>query len=305
MDLTQRKLTKSEWDSIEVPVSTDEQRILELIRDGFHDVQIKRNYTISLLRHLRIAYTDTIEQYIYVTYLYPTLTRIYAKYKIDLPPPAGGGTMPLKKADIIRFNNTEKQINDYKDRLFEFVVLDLLENMLKTKTALAGAKKEKEGAAKKEQKTSWLFYYYTLRIILQYGIELFNAPLRKVINTLLETFESEVDITQLLAISYDIIERNDYLLKYADETLYNHQKQLFTLCKRQAPKLVLYIAPTGTGKTLSPIGLSEGHRIIFVCAARHVGLALAKSAISANKKVAFAFGCQSAEDIRLHYFAAK
>jgi len=56
---------------------------------------------------------------------------------------------------------------------------------------------------------------------------------------------------------------------------------------------------------LSPIGLSEKHRVIFVCAARHVGLALAKNAISVNKKVAFAFGCNDAQDIRLHYFAAK
>ena len=46
-------------------------------------------------------------------------------------------------------------------------------------------------------------------------------------------------------------------------------------------------------------------RIIFVCAARHVGLALAKSSISIGKKIAFAFGCMSAADIRLHYFAAK
>jgi hypothetical protein len=38
--------------------------------------------------------------------------------------------------------------------------------------------------------------------------------------------------------------------------------------------------------------------------ARHVGLALAKSAISIGKKVAFAFGCETASDIRLHYFAA-
>ena len=87
--------------------------------------------------------------------------------------------------------------------------------------------------------------------------------------------------------------------------LYSHQKEIFTLCKSPAPKLILYMAPTGTGKTLTPIGLSESHRIIFVCAARHVGIALAKSAISVNKKVAFAFGCASATDIRLHYFAAK
>ena len=69
--------------------------------------------------------------------------------------------------------------------------------------------------------------------------------------------------------------------------------------------MVIYIAPTGTGNTLSPIGLSEKFRVIFVCAARHVGLAMAKAAISCEKKVAFAFGCKDPGDIRLHYFAAK
>jgi hypothetical protein len=55
---------------------------------------------------------------------------------------------------------------------------------------------------------------------------------------------------------------------------------------------------------VSPLGLSVRHRIIFICAAQHVGLSLAKSAIFINKKVEFAFGCESANDIRLHYFAA-
>ena len=70
------------------------------------------------------------------------------------------------------------------------------------------------------------------------------------------------------------------------------------------PKLVLYTAPTGTGKTLTPLGLSEGYRIIFICAARHVGLALAKSAVCMGKRIGIAFGCETADDIRLHYFAA-
>ena len=56
---------------------------------------------------------------------------------------------------------------------------------------------------------------------------------------------------------------------------------------------------------MSPLGLSETKRVIFVCAARHVGLALAKSAISMGKKIAFAFGCNDVTDIRLHYFSAK
>jgi hypothetical protein len=103
----------------------------------------------------------------------------------------------------------------------------------------------------------------------------------------------------------DLIEKNTSLLKYTDMTLYEHQKDIFTACKNPNPKLLLYMAPTGTGKTLTPIALSEQKKIIFVCAARHVGLALARAAISVNKKIAFAFGCASADDIRLHYFAAK
>jgi hypothetical protein len=41
MDLKQTKLTKTEWNNTEVPVSDDEKRVLKLIRDGFKDVNIK------------------------------------------------------------------------------------------------------------------------------------------------------------------------------------------------------------------------------------------------------------------------
>ena len=68
--------------------------------------------------------------------------------------------------------------------------------------------------------------------------------------------------------------------------------------------MVLYTAPTCTGKTLTPLGLSQGYRIIFICAARHVGLALAKSAVCMGKRIGIAFGCETADDIRLHYYAA-
>ena len=302
MDLLQRKLTKSEWESIEVPVNIQEQRINDLIKCGFHDVQLKKNYTMSLLRHLKISYTEAIDNYVYTNYLHSHIIRIYTKYKIEdllkkLPTQDDNlVVVVLKKADIIRFTNTQKQINEHKEDMFEFVVLDLLENMLKIKN------KKTDDV---NTKSKWLFYYYTLQIIMKYNIELFNNQLRSVVLKLLSKLEPDVNIPKLLSMSYEIIEQNDYLLKYADETLYDHQKQLFTLCKRPAPKLILYIAPTGTGKTLSPLGLSEQFKIIFVCAARHVGLALAKSAISSHKKVAFAFGCSAAEDIRLHYFAAK
>ena len=56
MDLNQRKLIKSEWDSIEIPFSKSEIDVLHLIISGFHDVNIKINNNESLFTFLKIDY---------------------------------------------------------------------------------------------------------------------------------------------------------------------------------------------------------------------------------------------------------
>jgi hypothetical protein len=151
----------------------------------------------------------------------------------------------------------------------------------------------------------WLIHYYTLKILLTYSIKNINECLIILFNRIFDILERDVNIIDLFKYGQDLIEKNINILKYADNELYEHQKELFNLFKNKSSKLVLYIAPTGTGKTLSPIGLSEKYKVIFVCAARHVGLSLARNAISIGKKIAFAFGCNDSEDIRLHYYAAK
>jgi hypothetical protein len=286
MDLTQRKLSKAEWASIEVPVSPEEKRINELITAGFHDVNLQRNPSQSLLKYMKIAFSDQIDLYLYVHYLQPLLQEL-RKHHVFTFVLIKTNEQALKKADLIRLNNTDKQLTEQKDKLYEFILLDLVAKMFKE-------------CAKKNYNT-----YYTLRTLLNYHVDLVNQQLVNVLQGILLHVEKNVDLAALIYNGHQIIEQNPYLLKYADETLYEHQKQLFTLCKQSQPKLILYIAPTGTGKTLSPLGLTEKYKVIFVCAARHVGLALAKAAVSAQKKVAFAFGCNDAEDIRLHYFAAK
>ena len=62
-----------------------------------------------------------------------------------------------------------------------------------------------------------------------------------------------------------LLENNEYLSTYADNKLYKHQSAIFSACKVGGPKLIFYSAPTGTGKTLTPIGLSESYKIIFLC----------------------------------------
>ena len=112
------------------------------------------------------------------------------------------------------------------------------------------------------------------------NIDNVNAFLKKIISSVLDNLESEVGLQEIIRNSYEFIEKNNNLLKYGDLHLYEHQKTIFTAVKNVNPKLILYIAPTGTGKTLTPLGLSESYKVIFVCAARHVGIALARSAIS-------------------------
>ena len=54
MDLTQRKLTRSEWETIEVPVSQSEKQILKMIVAGYSDVNIRTNDHLSLYSFLKI-----------------------------------------------------------------------------------------------------------------------------------------------------------------------------------------------------------------------------------------------------------
>ena len=56
MDLRQQKLTSEEWDALERPVSKEEQRILQMINQGYNNVDIlssaiKILYTIKATVH--------------------------------------------------------------------------------------------------------------------------------------------------------------------------------------------------------------------------------------------------------------
>ncbi len=292
MNLNQNKLTKNEWDNIEIPISLKEKNINNLIINGYDDINLVFNDSLSIMAYLKVRYSEEMEIYIYDKYLKPYLEKVNKKYNSNIILNANYEIKKIiiNKPDLIRFKNTDKNLEKDKTKIFEFILLDLIEKMYKNKN-------------KNEKK--WLFYIYTLNSLVYYNINLINKILKSIIINIIKEYYKEINIKKLITISQDLIEKNSYLLDYADIKLYEHQKQLFTYCKNKHPKLILYIAPTGTGKTISPLGLSSKNKIIFVCAARHVGLALAKSAISMKKKIAFAFGCNDAEDVRLHYYAAK
>jgi hypothetical protein len=292
MDLSQTKLSKSEWQSVEIPVSDQEKRILSLILEGYANPDIRGNRHQSLIRTMKVEPSEEMEYYLYTTYfadlsIKKKLNNTQKPRKIK----------PPNKADQIRIQRLNATIETQKKTIFDFVLLDYF-------------------VAAKNKSTVAL---YTLLYLRRLSIPGVNPFLLEDIDEFLNTAPTSKpeSICDVFSNSTTYIEKNKALMEYADESLYAHQRDLFRAFQTPngqrnnnrnprcaVPKCVLYMAPTGTGKTLSPIGLSQEYRVLYVCAARHVGLALAKSAISVGKRVAFAFGCETASDIRLHYFAA-
>ena len=332
MDLTQTKLTKSEWESIEIPIHENEKKIVKVIMDGFTNVSIRFNENKSMNQFLNLD--ESMEDYDYYFYegFFEKEIGIYCSTIYNLPSSRSSieegfqksspiealyipiqnwkanilqenkTTKKMKKINLIKINNMTKNIELHKSTIFEYLLLELCENLLICIVNDSVSIPSKR--VKKETNYDLGFYLYTLIRISSYQILKINKIVLNYVNFIISIGQLKINILQVFYSSKIFIEKNPYLLKYEDISLFSHQKELFSIFHSSCPKLVLYIAPTGTGKTLSPIGLSSQYKIIFVCVARHVGLALAKSAISVGKKVAFAFGCDTASDIRLHYFSA-
>jgi len=304
MDLKQRKLNRSEWESIEISVSDAELNVLNLIMKGYHDVTTRINHNNSIFTFLKIEFSEKMEDFVYNRYLRKRTEVIEGNLRGLVP-----SYKPMKIDTNIKPNSSDKirleRFDDEtikKNDLYENTLLGHVEKLLSYK--------------KTENVRLFHFHYYTLYKLIRNNIVLLNRHVKSLVYKILDIFDDEIDKSIIIENAVEFIEKNESLLKYSDLVLYEHQKEIFTLIKSETnkiedkvktekPKLILYMAPTGTGKTLTPIALSEKKKIIFVCAARHVGLALARAAISVNKKIAFAFGCSSADDIRLHYFAAK
>jgi len=317
MDFTQGKLTKSEWDSVEVPDSHEEQQIYQLIKEGYHDVGIVRNSSQTLLQYMKIAPSDEMHAHMYELYFKMHVDEMREAFGLSAFETDTDKKKLVKKADLIRIQNTNSNLDDQKTKIYEFVLLILLLNLLNNKFPhmyphwrdhVQGAKKKKKVPPPPSvpSRPKWMYYYYSICLLMRNSISHLNPHVDSFLNHVIALVEADFDPAEFIKKAHDYVEKNEYVFKCGDVKLYEHQKQIFTAFKNDAvPKLVLYIAPTGTGKTLTPIGLSEHYRIIFVCAARHVGLALAKACISAKKRIAFAFGCGSVDNIRLHYYAAK
>tara|TARA_B100001287_G_scaffold273528_1_gene277145 strand:- start:58 stop:2436 length:2379 start_codon:yes stop_codon:yes gene_type:complete len=287
MDLTQQKLVKSEWEFLEVPVDAKEKNILNIIYNAYGNTSYSQNDSMSLLGFMKIGSDDdSFHFYLYEQYFQKVCKKIIKKFDLSIKiKKQSKKKKTIKKADIIRINSLSKKIDDVRDLIFEFI---LIQNIFQFFDDDFNSKN-----------------YYSLTQLMKNKIAYTNKYILYFVNEVLVNYKSEVSKKKLIKNALTHIEKNVDLFKFADMKLYSHQADLFEATYRDGAKLILYQAPTGTGKTMSPVGLSKGNKIIFTCAAKHIGLQLAKALISMEIPIAIAFGCVDSGDIRLHYFAAK
>jgi len=290
MEITQSKLTKLEWESIEIPVSEEEKEILLLIKNGFSDPNVSYNKTSSLFNILKIDKSEHLDAFLFNYYLVSALQSANKTIDIDLPV-FNEKKIVIKKMTRMKLENSNSTLDSKKKYIYEFIIIDIINLM-----------------ARAIQKNShdYVTHFYTLFKMIQLNIANKNSVLVDYCNSIFSKYQGDINYLNVIKNGYNIIENNHYLNNYGDIKLFDHQRRIFSIFNQpsEEARLTLYIAPTATGKTLTPIGLSNKYKIIFICAARHVGLALAKSAISIGKKVALAFNCDDASGIRLHYYAA-
>ena len=288
MDLNQRKLTKDEWRAIEIKLPEDELEILGLFGEKKSVSTAQSGSVSSFADRARVDASPPVLSFLYEEYFAAQIKKVATKYGLEFKESKGKcGT--IKQADRIRLKNTERTLMKDKETIYEFMVVELMTVLLRS---------DKKGAP-----ISHTFYT---------ADRLFNAQVERRIpqvdafaRFVMDKLRPKVNVFDLVCDCGKYVERNGDTLKFRKKQLYPHQRAVLSHIARPGPKLILYTAPTGTGKTMTPIGIIAKKRVIFVCAARHVGLALAKAAVSMERRIAFAFGCNDVSDIRLHYFAAK
>ena len=149
MDLSQQKLTKEEWDALEVPIHQEEKVILKMIMDGFTDVNIVENETMSIMNYMKIYENeDFYMDWLFKQYFKETVDKYCKKYDYEFTySPFVRKLKKIKSSEQIRLRNFDKKLADNKLFIFEYILLDFIKKI-----------------SKKNDKHS--FYFYTMTRIL-------------------------------------------------------------------------------------------------------------------------------------------
>ena len=129
--IIQGRLTKSEWNNMEIPVLPDELAIIKLIRESYHNIQLKTNPHSSMIGILKTSSSPEMHAYLYQKHFEQLISEMVTafklvpafacdadtetRYSIDKNGKKSGSggkkkIAEIKKVDAIRIKNNETAI---------------------------------------------------------------------------------------------------------------------------------------------------------------------------------------------------
>ena len=167
MDLNQRKLNKSEWESIEKPITKKEHEIINLIIKGYHDVNIRINHHESIFSYLKIEYSVKMEEYIYNKYLSESVETIIKLYKLNDIKVKVDTNIKISSADKRRLEKNSIENLKQKD-IYEYILLFNVKEFLYSKTEYD------KNTNETKCKSTYIYHYYTLYNLMKNNIVKIN-----------------------------------------------------------------------------------------------------------------------------------
>ena len=144
---------------------------------------------------------------------------------IELPVISQKTIKKLKKADIIRLQNVENTVQKFREKILEFVQIDLCQQMLES----LGERTKIDVSTTKSHQKNYISCVYTLIQMKRATINHKNQYVQIVVDNCINHVLQNIDTKDFIYQTPEIIERNADILKYEDRQLFNHQKQLFSI----------------------------------------------------------------------------
>jgi hypothetical protein len=198
-------------------VSQSEKEILKLIDDGFNNVNIKYNSNQSLQSIIKIDRNEEIEAFLYTKYFEEKFKKIKTQYEsttrtkldVEIPTISQKTLKKLKKADLIRLECVDNTIQKYREKILEFVQLDLVESMMMaTQDSIKTEKIKTNKQPKNEYTKSTIFSVYTLIQIKKASIANKNKYVETVVDNFVQSILKNAETKDFVYKSPEIIEKN-------------------------------------------------------------------------------------------------
>ena len=111
MDLNQSKLTKTEWNNTEIPVNDEEKKILKMICDGYHNVNLIHNNNLSLFGYIKFTPNDELQDHLYKIYFEGEVKKLNKNYEIPFTLKINE-KKKLKSSEKIKIDNVNNDIQN-------------------------------------------------------------------------------------------------------------------------------------------------------------------------------------------------